>query len=222
MRTKYLLLTLLATTALSISAAHATTILTFGQTGTADTITGTESGGATTIKTDGSFVGVTITQIDAPVLVPVSARFILSATSTGTATTILGQVEQAFTGTFSICGVTCATNYLSGTFADAVFGAGGGLTLTASGEVPGESVTFTSNVIDNTLFTTDRSLSLSFANVAPPVHITDGSLGSFTSGVSGTMSSSVPEPSTWAMMLAGFAGLAYAGLRKGRRTRLAV
>jgi hypothetical protein len=31
--------------------------------------------------------------------------------------------------------------------------------------------------------------------------------------------SAVPEPSTWAMMLLGFAGLGYAGFRKGRSAR---
>jgi hypothetical protein len=33
---------------------------------------------------------------------------------------------------------------------------------------------------------------------------------------------SVPEPSTWAMMLLGFAGLAYAGYRKTKRAALSV
>jgi hypothetical protein len=32
----------------------------------------------------------------------------------------------------------------------------------------------------------------------------------------------VPEPSTWALMLVGFAGLSYLGLRRGRKERLAV
>ena len=31
--------------------------------------------------------------------------------------------------------------------------------------------------------------------------------------------SAVPEPSTWAMMLLGFAGLGYAGFRKARSVR---
>jgi hypothetical protein len=31
----------------------------------------------------------------------------------------------------------------------------------------------------------------------------------------------VPEPSTWAMMLLGFAGLAYTGYRKGKSARTA-
>ncbi len=44
-----------------------------------------------------------------------------------------------------------------------------------------------------------------------------------TGEVAGTGTlSSVPEPSTWAMMLIGFAGLAYAGYRKTKRAALSV
>jgi hypothetical protein len=39
---------------------------------------------------------------------------------------------------------------------------------------------------------------------------------------SGSPMSSVPEPSTWAMMLVGFAGLGFAGFRKGRGARTAL
>jgi hypothetical protein len=39
-----------------------------------------------------------------------------------------------------------------------------------------------------------------------------------TIGTEGTM---VPEPSTWAMMLAGFAGLGFLGYRKVRQGKLA-
>jgi hypothetical protein len=35
------------------------------------------------------------------------------------------------------------------------------------------------------------------------------------------LSNSVPEPSTWAMMLVGFAGLGYAGYRRAREPRAA-
>jgi hypothetical protein len=41
----------------------------------------------------------------------------------------------------------------------------------------------------------------------------DGGAGSGISG-SGTLEANVPEPSTWAMMLLGFAGLGYAALRR--------
>ena len=220
MKTKYLFLTLLATTALSIPAAHAATILTFGQIGSADTITGTNNGiGATTVTTNGAGVGVTITQIDAGISVPVNTTFVLSAHSIGPAITFLGQTAQRFSGTFSF--TTGAINYLSGTFTDVIAGAGGGLTLTST-DNPTEYVTFTSNVIDNNLLTNDRSLSIGFANVTPTVHITNGSLGWFAAGVSGTFSSTVPEPSTWAMMLLGFVGLAYAGLRRQHKARLPI
>jgi PEP-CTERM motif len=37
-----------------------------------------------------------------------------------------------------------------------------------------------------------------------------------------SLGSSVPEPSTWAMMLLGFAGLGYAGLRSRRRSSISV
>ncbi len=43
--------------------------------------------------------------------------------------------------------------------------------------------------------------------------------GAFNAAFSLT-GSPVPEPSTWAMMLAGFAGLGYAGWRKARKARL--
>jgi hypothetical protein len=37
-----------------------------------------------------------------------------------------------------------------------------------------------------------------------------------------TVSAGVPEPSTWAMMLLGFAGLGYLGYRKARSTALSL
>lgn len=48
--------------------------------------------------------------------------------------------------------------------------------------------------------------------------LTIGALGSDASGVSNTFIEAVPEPSTWAMMGLGFAGLAFAGFRSSRKT----
>ena len=45
--------------------------------------------------------------------------------------------------------------------------------------------------------------------------------GSVT-GFSQSMQSGVPEPSTWAMLIVGFAGLAWAGVRRGRGARFAL
>jgi len=41
-----------------------------------------------------------------------------------------------------------------------------------------------------------------------------------TKGTEGLLATPVPEPSTWAMMLAGFAGLGLAALRRSRRFAL--
>jgi hypothetical protein len=46
----------------------------------------------------------------------------------------------------------------------------------------------------------------------------DGSVTGFNQA----MESGVPEPSTWAMLIIGFAGLAWAGLRRGRGARFAL
>jgi PEP-CTERM motif len=61
-----------------------------------------------------------------------------------------------------------------------------------------------------------------FFEVAPPPD------GFFATGDRGQMftftlvGGAVPEPSTWAMMLLGFAGLGYAGYRKARQAAVAV
>jgi hypothetical protein len=225
MKARYLLLSLLASTALSVSAADATVLLTLGQTSSGDTVTGTRVGGTTTIT---SSTQVDITQIDAtpPLLTPFTATFDLSATSIGQAINPVGPIDvfQRYSGSFSI--TNGATNYLSGTFSDAVFGSGGGLTLSAS-EGGGETVTFTSNVIaPNLVHGLDAAIALSLTDVTPDASIGgpvgSRSLNSFKSDVSGDFSNTaVPEPSTWAMMLLGFAGLAYAGYRRTSAPRMA-
>ena len=213
MKSRYLFLSVLAATALPISAADASVLLIFGGTGSGDTVTGTRTGSSTTIT---SSTPVDITEIDATVVTPTLATFTLTATNSGTATTPGGgEVLQHYNGTFTI--TSGATNYLSGTFSDAIFGAGGALTLSASNPSPTQSVTFTSNVIAPSLISAfDRAASLSFTDVTPSARIVLGTLGSFRSDVSGDFSSTVPEPSTWAMMLLGFAGLGYVGFRKTR------
>ena len=216
MKARYLFLSVLAATALPIPAADASVLLIFGQTGLGDTVTGTRTGSSTTIT---SSTSVDITEIDAAVPTPILATFTVSATNSGPATLSGGEITQHYNGTFSI--TSGANNFLSGTFADAVFGAGGALTLSASNPSPTQSVSFTSNVIAPSLISAfDRAMSLSFTDVTPPAGIggplVSRSLNSFTSDVSGDFSSTVPEPSTWAMMLLGFAGLGYVGFRKTR------
>jgi hypothetical protein len=213
MKAKYLFLSVLAAAALPIPAADASVLLIFGQTGLGDTVTATRTGSSTTITSDTT---VDIDEIDAAsITTPISATFTLTATNSTPATTSGGEITQHYNGTFTI--TNGATNYLSGTFSDAVFGSGGALTLSASNPSPTQSVSFTSNVIAPDLIAAfDRAASLSLTDVSPSAAVVLGTLRSFHSDVSGDFSSTVPEPSTWAMMLLGFAGLGYVGFRKAR------
>jgi len=173
--------------------AKAATILVFGQTSTNNTVTSTNNGaGSTTLSASG--VPVLITAF-ANGGTPISAFFALNATSVGAATvTATGGVTQHFTGSFSI--TNGATNYLSGTFTDSVFGSGASLTLSAA--QPPDSVSFTSNVLSPSLLGTPRGITLAFTNVTPPVTIVNNSLSSFTASVGGNFSATpvVPEPAT--------------------------
>nr|WP_294504386.1 PEP-CTERM sorting domain-containing protein [uncultured Rhodopila sp.] len=196
--------------------AHAAAILTFGQSGNGNVITGTQTGSSTTIAAIDA--PVTISQIDAVQSTPLSGFLDMNLTSTSGAVPVADNLQQHFSGSFSITSGAGGggTNYLSGTLIDVAFGSGSEFNLSAS-TPPIGSVIFTSGVITPADLTGDLGAGFSFANVTDPLSIVDGTFASFTSSVSGTFSaniSAIAEPASLALLGAGVFGM---GLLRRRR-----
>ena len=199
----------------ALSSAQAIPILSFGQVGQANTITGTRVGNATSL--DATNVAITVSQIDAAIGTPLNAFLTFDFDSTGPAALFGPNITQSFSGEFCITSLAnCGgINYLSGDLIDIAFGANAAFTLFAS-TPPAANVVFTSDVIAN--LDLNRAASLSFANVTPLLHITNGTIDSFASSVSGTFSADVgqdvSEPATFALLAMGLVAVGFAGRRR--------
>jgi hypothetical protein len=203
--------TLLAAGSLLSLAAEAAQILSYGQTGATNTVTGTRVGSNTTISTTNT--PIIITQILGGSFTPALVSYSFANVSAAT-TTAGGDITQNFNGTFCItsaagCG---GTNYLSGTVLNVALGNGAAFSL--SGSTPGpNNVTFTSSVISAADLFLERGASLAFSNVVGPLAIVNGTIDSFTASGTGTFSagrSEVPVPASLALVGLGLLGFGVA------------
>ena len=157
-----------AITALALAVpANATLVLTFGQNGSGNTITGTASGGTST-TISATDVSVDVTQILGGS--PSTPDFLtLNAVSDGAAFPVGLGVGQHFDGTFSIRTATGGggTNLLSGAFTDLLLGTGPAATITVG--APPDLAAFTRDVIALGQLGPPVAVAFSFANVTPPI-----------------------------------------------------
>jgi hypothetical protein len=198
---------LLAATAITLALpASATLVLNFGQISGSNTIVATTNLADTQTTISGTDVVINVTQDLGGFLGP--AILNLSATSVDPAVAIGSSVLQHYAGSWQITsgpGGT-GTNYLSGTFTDALFGTGPSLTLSVG--APPDTITTSSDQIPSIDLGLPEAISLSFTNVLPPVSITGTTLAAFSSGIAGNFSATpVGEPGAFALLGVGLLGL---------------
>ncbi len=194
----------------ALSPANATLIASFSQNPSATpTIIATDNGTVTNIgATDASttissfFGGGTVT----------NALFSLATHSIDAAQTLGSLVFQHYSGNFcftSAAGCT-GTNYLSGVFTDAAFGALGGPGLTLNVNDPPDTLTLTSSVVPAGDLNPPSTFNLTFADLTPVLAVHGTTIRGFTADYSGTVSSNtqeVFEPASFAILGVGLIGL---------------
>lgn len=221
----------LASLAMATSSS-AVTILQFGQTNPNDVVTATAAGATTTLTTNSTLapgsIPVQITNIGGtPLGTPLPAfETFIGVTSTGTATTTTGTIEQLFSGTIAITSLPGGTggNFLTATFTNAtLFGLAGGGSASLVGSRPPQNVTFTSNfapIIPLIAGNPPENFSISFSNIIPGLTMTGSTIAGFTAQNAGTFATGtatnvIPEPS--GIVMAGTAMLASLGCFGWRR-----
>jgi hypothetical protein len=193
----------------STALANATLVASFSQNPSlTPTVTATDNGVVTDITvTDAS---TAITAGNGAILG--NAFFSLNAASFDAATTVLTAVIQHYNGSFCFTSLAgCGgTNFLSGTFTDAAFGALGGPGLSVNVNNPPDTLVLTSSVIPASQLNAPSTFGLSFANLAPNLFIDGTTIGAFTADFSGTVSATpIAEPASFAVLGVGLLGLTF-------------
>lgn len=204
---KYVLATV-SLLALAAPGANAALIASFSQNPSATpTVTATDDGTTTNISVTNA--STTISAGNGAILG--TSLFSLAAHSIDAATTLATVVIQHYAGTFCFTSLNGCTgvNYLSGTFSDAAFGGLGGPGLDVNVNNPPDVLTLTSSVIPANQLAAPNTFGLTFANLAPLLHIDGTTIAAFTADFSGTASSSaaVPEPASLVILGMGLLGL---------------
>jgi hypothetical protein len=193
--------------------ANATQVISFGQTGATNTVTGTANGTGTATTITVTDAALLVDQLLGVVIPPALGGFMdLTATSIDAAVPVGTAVLQHYSGNFCITSATgCGgTDYLSGTFSDAAFGSAGGDQLSVNVANPPDTLTLSSSVIPASELVPPSSFTLALSNVTPALSIDTATIASFTGSFAGTAdatTANVPEPASMALFGVGLLGL---------------
>ena len=209
---------LLATAALIgfVSVGNAAVIATFSQTSSTNTVVATDNSVTTNIVVDDAVTNISTFGGGGPIA---GAFFSLSSTSNDAAVQVGGAVIQHYDGNFCFSSaINCGgTNYLSGVFSDAAFGALGGPGLVVNANSPPDFLSLTSDIIPASDLQPPSSFSLAFTNVTPVLSIDGATINGFTAAFAGTVSATtaaVPEPASLGILGLGLLGLGMIRSRK--------